>query len=393
MNVFAILEESIHNFRFDPGCKECNVRNNWIALEKTKTLKMKIAIVFHKNPFAPLASIDLIRLRAISGGLIGRGIEVEIVAPVEEIGFIDGVVPVRPLSFLKSDRYDLVKTCYHFSIDLINGYEGPVVSRIVRVVDDLLPERDESIRRYLLRYQSLIKERASCIIVNNIENKERWQAFYGTDTSVVCVPTGCPSVIPLPQKNPFDPHEKVVLFLGSIAAPRMITIINEIARRLEGIARVHFIGLNKSHLYGKNKENILSPLVIQHGTMSEEMIWNYIFHARIGLAIATDPHPFDNDMSKIFSYLRGGLPVLSEEPIINNALIRETGFGLTFQYDNMEDLTEKALFLLQNPPLEKREAVMAFMAREHSWERRVETYAKLFRALIMRPTTKSGAVA
>ncbi len=343
---------------------------------------MKIGIVFHKNPLAEPSSIDLIRLRAISKGLVNKGIETEILAPVEKEGCLDGIVPVRHFSSLKSGSYDLVKTCYHFSIDLTYGYEGPIVSRIVRVVDDRLPERDGAIREQLLKCQTTIRKRASCVVVNNAENEERWHKFYGLTPPVICVPTGCPSAIPLPGKSPFDPHEKVILFLGSIAAPRMITIINEIACRLEGVAGVHFIGSDKSHLYGRNKENVLSPLVIQHGALPEKRVWNYIFHARIGLAVATGPHAFDNDMSKIFSYLRGGLPVLSEEPIVNNTLIRETGFGLTFQYDNIEDLIEKALLLLHNPPLEKREAVMAFMAREHSWERRVETYAKLFHTLI-----------
>jgi glycosyltransferase involved in cell wall biosynthesis len=342
---------------------------------------VKIGIVFHKNPVAAPSSIDLIRLKAISKGLINRGMETEILAPVEKDSSIDGIVPVRRLSFLKYGSYDLVKTCYHFSIDLIHGHEGPVVSRIVRVVDDRLPERDEAMREHLLRCQTKIRERASCVIVNNAENEKRWYMLYGPVPPVMCVPTGCPSVIPLPEKNPFDPDEKVVLFLGSLAAPRMIPIINDIARRLDGIAKVHFIGSDKSYLYGKNREDALSHLIIQHGVLPEDRIWNYIFYANIGLAIATGPYPFDNDMSKIFSYLRGGLPVLSEEPIINNMLISETGFGLTFQYDNMEDLTEKVMLLLRNPPLEKRRTVMDFMAYEHSWEHRVDAYVKLFHAL------------
>ena len=76
--------------------------------------------------------------------------------------------------------------------------------------------------------------------------------------------------------------------------------------------------------------------------------------------------------------------MLSEEPIVNNTLIRETGLGLTCQYDNMEDMMKKVMLLLQNPPLEKRETAMAFMAREHSWERRADTYAALFHTLINR---------
>jgi len=344
---------------------------------------MKIGIIFHKNPLLPPSGIDLIRLRAISNGLIKRGIEAEILAPVERDGLVEGLVPVRPLDALKSGAYDLVKTCYHPSIALIRDYPRPIVSRIVRVVDDRLPERDEASREELLACQAMIRDRASCVVLNNAENAKRWHNMYGNALPVVLVPTGCPAVIPPAGDNPFGPHgEKVILFLGSLAAPRMIRMINEIAQHFEGRARVHFIGQDKSHLYGRHEGYTLSPLVIQYGELPETDVWNYIRHAHIGLALATGPYPFDNDMSKIYSYLRGGLAALSEGPIVNNALISKTGLGLTFTYDDMEDLLEKAGTLLQKPPTDKRETTMAFMAQMHSWEQRVDTYVKLFRALI-----------
>ena len=52
---------------------------------------MRVGIVFHKDPFAPPTGIDLVRLRAIVSGLIHRGIEAEIVAPVDRDGTLEGV--------------------------------------------------------------------------------------------------------------------------------------------------------------------------------------------------------------------------------------------------------------------------------------------------------------
>ena len=117
--------------------------------------------------------------------------------------------------------------------------------------------------------------------------------------------------------------------------------------------------------------------------MPENEVWNYIQHADIGLALATGPHAFDNDVSKIFNYLRGGLPVLTEDPILTNKLVKQTGLGKIFMYGNVDDLISNALELLDNPMKQKKkEAVMKFMIEHHSWEKRVKDYALFLRSFI-----------
>ena len=340
---------------------------------------MRVGILFHKNPFVPPTGIDLVRLRAIATGLIRRGVDAEIVAPVKTEGLLDGTVPVRQLGVLdRSNEYDLVKTCYHDSIMLLGKFRGPVVSRIVRVVDRMFPERDESMRQKLLHCQSLIKSRAMVLVLNNLENGERWRQLYGNDKPTVLVPTGCPKDIPEPRHNPFSPDERAVLFLGSLASPRMVQLLNHAVEKLRGVGRLHFIGLNKACMYGGDEDCLLSSFIVDHGELPESETWNYIRHAAVGLALATGQHAFDNDVSKIFNYLRGGLPVVSEEPILNNDLIRQTGFGQVFRFGDAGDLAEKTRDLIENPLHETRAAVMEFMSREHSWDKRVDTYMNLF---------------
>ncbi len=340
---------------------------------------MRIGIVFHKNPFVPPTGIDLVRLRAIASGLIRRGIDTEIIAPVKAEGLLEGTIPVRQPGILDDgDRYDLVKTCYHDSITLLGNFRGPVVARIVRVVDQTLPERDEAMRQKLLHCQEILRSRATVLVLNNAENSARWRHRYGKEPPIVLVPTGCPQDIPEQRQNPFSTAEQAILFLGSLASPRMVQILNEAASKMQSEARIHFIGLNKACMYGGDANCSLSPLIVDHGELPESEIWDYIRHAKVGLALATGPHAFDNDVSKILNYLRGGLPVVSEEPILNNALIRQTGLGRVFRFGDVGDLVTKARELIDNPFDERREVVAEFMAREHSWENRVETYADLF---------------
>jgi glycosyltransferase involved in cell wall biosynthesis len=345
---------------------------------------MRIGIVFHKNPFLEPTGIDLVRLRAIAGGLIRKGMHAEIIAPVLQDGEIDGSIPVRRVEVLHdSCRYDIVKTSYHYSIELIREYSGPVVSRIVRVVDTELPERDEPFRARLLACQETIRNRASVLVLNNQENAERWHTLYGDRPHTELIPTGCPSELPSELRNPFSHDQPVLLFLGSLAAPRMVNMVNRAAELMAGRCKIHFIGANKACMYGGDESCMLNPLVMSHGELPEPLIWDYVRHASIGLALATGPHAFDNDVSKILNYLRGGLPVLSEDPIVNNRLVRDLEFGTTFNFDDVHDLVSKAENMLNydfGPT--RRNVVMHTMASEHSWDRRVESYIRLFRTLI-----------
>ncbi|MEI8183092.1 MAG: hypothetical protein WCG29_10350 [Desulfomonile sp.] len=344
---------------------------------------MRIGIIFHKNPLGPPTGIDLVRLRAIAGGLRRKGIDAEIIAPIERESLLDGFIPVRPPAALdKPGSYDLVKTSYHYSILLLGKFTGPVVSRIVRVVDDRLPERDEPFREKLLQCQKIISARARVVSLNNIENLQRWNHFFGGSQRTILVPTGCPATIPVPHENPFSRKTAPVLFLGSIAAPRMIQMLNDAARNLEGLYTIHLVGANKTLMYGgRGWSPPLDERIVDHGEISEEKIWDYIRHASVGLALATGPHAFDNDLAKIYNYLRGGLPVLSEEPVLNNHLIRQTNFGKIIGYGDVNGLVAGVQELVTKPPAHGQE-VMDFMVREHSWEKRVETYIELFETLL-----------
>lgn len=342
---------------------------------------MKVCVLFHENPFTRAPGIDLVRLRAIAGGLIRRGIEAEVAASVQERGnWLDGI-PVLPLRVLdKPGRYDLVKTCYHQSIRYLGGHEGPVVSRIVRVVDEHLPKRDDKTRQELMACQEIIAARAQAVAMNNTLNQDRWAARYGTVQKIVLTPTGCPASIPEPGQNPYPSGERAILFLGSLASAHMAKMLNAAAFRFRGRAGVHLLGLNKTGLYGK--EIALDPNIVCHPPRLEEEIWDFIRFADFGLALATANLAFDNDVSKVYNYLRGGLPVLCEEPILQTELVKETGLGAAFPFGSEEAMEKKGHGLLDKPWKDKREATMKFMAREHSWDNRVETYVELFKELV-----------
>jgi glycosyltransferase involved in cell wall biosynthesis len=333
---------------------------------------MHIGFLFHKTPVENPSSIDQVRLQALARGLTRLGARVTIVAPVSRPGSLDESISVLPLQALSgTPGFDVLKVCYHFSMEQIRDYRGLLVCRLVRVVDDRLPERDGSQRERLLAAQMLAAQRADGMIFNNPENAERWRAMYGHAQKIALIPTGCPLEIPVPGPNPFDRKLPVMLFLGSLASSRMIHLINEAAERLHGRIAVHMIGKNKSRLYG-GKFLPLSPLIRDHGEKPEEAVWDYIRYARIGLALAAGPDVFDNDLSKIMSYVRGGLPILCEERIPNVKQALQSGLARTFGFGDAGDLARAAVMMESSPANNADSDVMQSFCSHNSWSRRAE---------------------
>ncbi len=347
---------------------------------------MRVGFLFHKDPCRPAAGADLVRLRALALGLHGLGVEVTVVAPVPAPGRL-GILPVEPLDVLaQPGRFDVLKACYHFSLELLGDYGDPLVCRLVRVVDHQLPERDTPFRQRLLACQELARQRAWGIVCNNRLNTQRWRAFHGTRQRTAVIPTGCPEALPPPGPDPYAPGPPPVLFLGSVAAPRMAEMLSEAAELLGDAARIHLVGVNKTGLYGGARQ--LSPRIEWHGELPEEYVWDYLRWARLGLALAAGPDPFDNDLSKILDYLRAGLPVLGEERLANAGLFLRRGFGTTFRYGDVHHLTTQVRRML-TPSWEtalntRRTTTMAWMVRGHSWRRRAVALARFLQRIIGR---------
>lgn len=345
---------------------------------------MRVGLAFHHDPARRPPGIDLERLTSLAEGLGALGAEAEVVAPVRRAGWLRGPeggrIAVRPAGEAGGGRYHILETCYHPGIDLVPpDFPGPVVCRLVRVVDASRPVRDAVRRDRLLAWQDAVRARATAVVFNNPQNLERWRRLYGWDGPTALTPTGCPERLPPPGPDPYRGEPPPVLFLGSLAAGRMVRLLNRLAEALSGQARVHLVGLNKSGLYGRATR--LSDLVVDHGPHAAPRLWDYVGRAGLGLALAAGPDDFDNDSSKVYSYLRGGLPVLWEEPILQGRLVEELGMGAGFAHGDAEGMAAGARALLaRGAPA--RAAAMERMAGRESWVRRAETYLRLFERLL-----------
>lgn len=158
---------------------------------------MRLGLLHHKDPTGPVRGADLARLRGLSTALRRLGVDVALVAPITVETIVFGSIPALPLSALSdSGRFDLVKACWHLSLELANRWNGPLVCRLVRVVDEERPARDEALRERLLACQEFAAQRAAGLVFNNRENARRWIARHGRGRLLAFAPPGCPANTP-----------------------------------------------------------------------------------------------------------------------------------------------------------------------------------------------------
>ena len=107
------------------------------------------------------------------------------------------------------------------------------------------------------------------------------------------------------------------------------------------------------------------------GTRPVDESWDWQRFARVGIVLAQGPVQ-DNESSKIYYYLRTGLPTICENSVPNKSLVEETGCGTIVPYGDIEAMADAASDTLSNS--ERDRDVADYMVRNHSWDVRAQVY-------------------
>ena len=132
------------------------------------------------------------------------------------------------------------------------------------------------------------------------------------------------------------------------------------------------------YMIGVGDVSRLDPGCVTHlGFVSHEEAWAFFGHAHVGIVVSAGAFMHNNESSKIYHYLRAGLPVVSEAGFPNDDVVRQAGLG--FVVDNgdllgMADHIEKAAAATWD-----RAAAVRYIVEHHTWDRRVDVYDDLLR--------------
>jgi hypothetical protein len=205
--------------------------------------------------------------------------------------------------------------------------------------------------------------------------------MHGDQGRIVRVPTGVDAEIPEPGDNPYSRlgiRRPVALYAGNLYSRDKQAVVNLLWQdRLNRLGRelstrgVHLV------VMGPGEIDHLDAAVVTHvGLVDYREVWTWQRHAAVGITLAQG-RVQDNESSKIYYYLRTGLPVVVEAPVPNAHLVSETGHGVVVDYDerDLAAVAEAAVHLVRRRP--DPGDVVPYIVERHSWDARAAVYGPI----------------
>src|SRR5208282_4646041 len=361
---------------------------------------IRIACVYgnHQRAEFKLADMADLRFYRMAEALARRGHDVDIVINLRSAPVLreSGLREV-PFSWVRWHAYDLRKSFFHKGFDSLAAAHGSEHPFIVRKLGSVVGPADREgvyffgeIRERLFRTQQALARRSRVVTVLTNRSAALWLREHGADTNLYIVPTGVDAAIPPPRGNPYLARgitEPVALFAGNLYArthqPEINILWQDRLNRLGKALRAHGIRLVAM---GIGQTDYLDPESVLHvGAVNADQVWDWQRFAKAGVVLAQGPVQ-DNESSKIYYYLRTGLPVVCERPIPNRWLIEQTGMGALVDYQNEQAFVEAVLSIASDPP--RNHGVEQYMVENHSWDAR----AALYEPIIEIAATEAGRI-
>jgi glycosyltransferase involved in cell wall biosynthesis len=333
-----------------------------------------------------LIDMSYIRWYKISEALARLGHQVDIAtnesftkAPV----LIGNNLKKVPLSKISWSAYDVVKTSYgegFRTLETYGGLEHPfIISRLGTVVG---PQDIEQIFFYGKRREELyfsqqkMVNTSKYIAVLNESAKQLWTICFGPSDNILIVPGAADRSIPPPSQDPYPRERKVrCIFAGNLFtknfAPEanavLVGKLNTLGRSLlRHGTRLYVIG-------GGDVEEIDQRYVTYLGVVPYEKTWDYLHFAHVGVELVKGlSFMHNNESSKIYHYLRAGLPVVSEAGLPNANLVTESRLGFIVENGDLDLMAHKVVEAADKYWV--KDYAISYILKNHTWDKRVEVY-------------------
>ena len=292
-----------------------------------------------------------------------------------------------PISKVTWSQYDIVKTLFHKGFEALEKFNGTNHPFIISKLGSVVGPRDldgiyfyGEYREKLYRCQERIAAHSKYITVLNEQAKELWIECHGSKDNFLVVPGGVDSVIPQAVSNPYSgAKKKVSIFAGNVynkysqpeANAVLISKLNELGQYLaKQNVRLYMIGSG-------DVSNLNKQYVTYLGAIPYEKSWDYLHFADVGIVVSAGKFMHNNESSKIYHYLRTGLPCVIEAGFPNDDVVRESRLGFVVENGNMALMAEKVGEAAGKNW--NREYAIDYVLNYHTWDKRAEVYNRIIK--------------
>ncbi len=344
-------------------------------------LSLKIAALYRLDPLEETPEHDAAVLwwKRVAQGLAARGHSVDLIAGTQGCPR-RLAVHLRSVPYTEAHwhRYDAILTFFDRGFTNLMDYGGVPHPRIISNLGSVVGASDGvpgvyfygERRKWLYSVQERIAAEARFINVLTEPSRELFVRQHGRAEDVVVIPQGVDRRIPKPRHNPVGSLEdRTVVYVGSIYGIRQKEMNLVWQHRLNSLGRELRKFKLRLCLIGPGDTELLDPeAVVCLGPIDHNKVWDYQYFAAAGLVLAQGAVQH-NESTKLYHYLRAGLPVVSEEPVPNNHVLEQAGLGFVSPYGDDRRLAE----LLSDAASRRwnRKQAMRHLKHHHSWDLRI----------------------
>jgi len=295
--------------------------------------------------------------------------------------------PRVPLSRVDWERYDVVKTLFHLGFETLENHGGArhpfIISKLGSVVG---PREIEgvyfhgTVRQRLFETQKRISEAARYITLLSLAAEQLWISCCGRRDSILRVPGGVDRDLPAPGADPYPQKwRRRCIFSGNIYdRTSQPTANGVIVAKLNTLGRLLAPSGMRLCVLGTGDTRQLDPRYVSHlGHVPYEKSWDYLHCADVGVVVAAGNRAHGNESSKIYHYLRAGLPFVTEAGFPNEHVVHASGLGVIV---GAGELAEMASCIVEAAHTSwNREAGVRYVLEYHTWDARAGVYDKILR--------------
>jgi len=290
-----------------------------------------------------------------------------------------------PLAAVRWDEYDMVKTLFHVGFETLERYHGTAHPLVISKLGSVVAPHDmEGVPFYgrqrarLYAVQERIARTSAYVTVISPPAQELWTECFGPTPEVLLVPGAVDREVPPPGPDPYPADGRPrCLFAGNVyfrqSQPEGNAVLMDKLNRLGALltqrgARLYLLGTGDVRRLDRRHVTYL-------GSRSYGDAWDFMHHADVGIIVAPDRYLHNNETTKLYHYLRVGLPVVCEAGFPNEHLIAEAGLGLVTANGNIEAMAAGVAEALARPW--DRDRAVRYILQHHTWDQRAAIYDAL----------------
>jgi glycosyltransferase involved in cell wall biosynthesis len=343
----------------------------------------------------PTVEAGFIRWHRISAALARLGHSVDIASAElryrwrRNVRRREGEPRIVPITGVRWSDYDAVKVLFHQGFETLRRYGGGAHPFIIAKLGSVVgPEDMEGIyfygaqRERMYHVQEEISRSARYVTLLTRPALELWRRCFGERNEILLVPGAADTEIPPPHVDPYPPDGRPrAVFAGNFYgahASSQPQAHRSLADRLNHLGAA--LGRRGARLYvvGPGDHRSLDPEhVTWCGAVPYEESWDYLHFATVGVVVAAGAFMHNNESTKIYSYLRAGLPVVSEAGFPNDDVVRESGLGWVVPNGDLENMADRVADAAH--AAWDRYAGVRYVLEHHTWDQRARVYDRILR--------------